>query len=133
MGAVAQYLTYSSQESKFVSSNPATLNAFTVGDLLFKSQTLWRVLIRVPATPLKIYFFGQSFCRSGLKLHFIYKWQAKNFKVIGKCLGGHPRLWNFEKNDKKSAFGHLSMKSFKYHGAKINMNNDLTFIHYFHI
>ena len=47
MGAVAQYLTYSSQESKFVSSNPATLNAFTVGDLLFKSQTLWRVLIRV--------------------------------------------------------------------------------------
>ena len=45
MGAVAQYLTCSSQESKFVSSNPATLNAFTVGDLLFKSQTLWRVLM----------------------------------------------------------------------------------------
>ena len=45
MGAVAQYLTYSSQESKFVSSNPATLNAFAVGDLLFKSQTLWRVLM----------------------------------------------------------------------------------------
>jgi len=45
MGAVAQYLTYSSQESKFVSSDPATLNAFTVGELLFKSQTLWRVLM----------------------------------------------------------------------------------------
>ena len=45
MGAVAQYLTYSSQESRFVSSNPATLNAVTVGDLLFKSQTLWRVLM----------------------------------------------------------------------------------------
>ena len=45
MDAVTQYSTYSSQESKFVSSNPATLNAFTVGDLLFKSQTLWRVLM----------------------------------------------------------------------------------------
>ena len=41
MGAVAQYLTYSSQGSKFVSSHPVTLNAFTVGDLLFKSQTLY--------------------------------------------------------------------------------------------
>ena len=45
MGAVAQYLTYSSQKSRFVSSNPATLNALTVGDLLFKSQTLWRGLM----------------------------------------------------------------------------------------
>ena len=45
MGAVAQYLNYSSSVSKFVSSNPATLNAFTVGDLLFKSQMLWRVLM----------------------------------------------------------------------------------------
>ena len=45
MGAVAQYLTYSSQESKFVCSNPATVNAFTVGDLLIKSQILWRVLM----------------------------------------------------------------------------------------
>ena len=41
MDAVTQYLTYSSQESKFVSSNPATWNAFTAGDLLLKSQTLW--------------------------------------------------------------------------------------------
>ena len=45
MDAVTQYLTYSSQESKFVNSNPATWNAITAGDLLFKSQTLWRVLM----------------------------------------------------------------------------------------
>ena len=45
MDAVAQYLTYSSQESKFVSSNPVTLNAFSVGDLLIKSQILWRVVL----------------------------------------------------------------------------------------
>ena len=56
MDAVAQYLTFSSQESKFVSSNPATLNAFIVGDLLFKSQTLWRVLMEYHSIVLNSLF-----------------------------------------------------------------------------
>ena len=41
MDDAAQYLTYPSQESKFVSSNPATLNAFSVGDLLIKPKILF--------------------------------------------------------------------------------------------
>ena len=61
MGAVAQYLTYSSQESKFVSSNPATLNA-----------CCWRFVIQISNTVegvdgVPLYCSEQPVCCSLLK------------------------------------------------------------------